>query len=79
MITDKDIRKAEENLKLYFEEGLLKKNPANAQFVKFYVNTAKMSLQLSNYLQKLSTDSETKKSAGFPEDFECSLWVVVTS
>jgi len=38
-----------------------------------------MSLQLSNYLQKLSTDSETKKSAGFPEDFECSLWVVVTS
>jgi hypothetical protein len=79
MIADKDIPEAEQNLKRYFEEELLKKNPANAQFVKFYVNNAKMSLQLANYLLKLSTDAGTKKSAGFPQDFECLLWVIVTS
>ncbi|MBI4145312.1 hypothetical protein HY493_03845 [Candidatus Woesearchaeota archaeon] len=79
MISDKDIREAEQNLKRYFEDDLLKKNPAHAQFVKFYVNNAKMSLQLSSFLLKLSTDAETKKSAGFPEDFECLLWVIVTS
>ncbi len=79
MITDKHIKEAEQNLKHYFEEGLLKKNPAHAQFAEFYVNNAKMSLQLANYLLKLSIDNEIKKMAGFPEDFECFLWIIVTS
>lgn len=79
MITDKEIREAEQNLRRYFEEELLKKDSSHAQFVKFYVNNAKMSFQLANFLLKLSTDKEIKKNAGFPEDFECLLWVVVTS
>lgn len=79
MIADKSIGEAEQNIKHYFEDELLKKNPAQAQFAKFYVNNAKMSFQLANYLLNLSVDNETKKSAGFSEDFECFLWVIVTS
>ncbi len=42
MIADKSIREAEQNIKHYFEDELLKKSPVQAQFVKFYVNNAKM-------------------------------------
>jgi len=79
MISDKEINEAEKNIKHYFKECLLKKDSDHAKFVKFYINNAKMSFQLANFLQKLSSNKETRRIADFPEDFECFLWVVVTS
>lgn len=79
MIDEKDIKEAEKNISNYLGERMLTKDPSNARFVSFYQNNAKMSYQLANFLQNLSTQSELKQQCGFPADYECLLWVVVTS
>src|SRR3989344_1349324 len=79
MIKEKDLTNAEQNVKEYLQDGLLTKNNSHSEFVPFYIKNAQMSLQIAQYLHKLSTDKEYKKSANFTEDFECYLWVVVTS
>ncbi len=77
MITEQDIKQAEKNVILYLQDGLLKREPSNSRFVQFYLDNAKMSLQLADYLLVISTDPESKKRAGFAQDYECLLWVVV--
>jgi len=79
MINEKDLQEAEKNVQHYLSEGLMTKNPAHAQFAKFYLNTAKMSLQVAQHLNQLSTNEKIKQDTGFPADFECFIWVVVTS
>lgn len=73
MITEKDIKQAERNMALYIQEGLIKRSGSNARFTPFYLGNAKMSLQLADYLYSISTDPESKKRAGFAQDFECLL------
>ena len=79
MITEHDPKASERNVTLYIQEGLLKRDPSNIQFAPFYLNNAKMSLLLANHLQTISTNAQAKKQAGFPQDYECMLWVVVIS
>lgn len=73
------MKKAESNVARYLKEGLLKKDAENVQFSGFYMANAKTALLVAMHLQKLSTDTETKKKNGFPEGFECFLWVIVLS
>lgn len=79
MITAQEIDRAQKNVVLYLQDGLLKRDPSNTRFVPFYLSNAKMSLQLADYLQLVSIDPEVKKRAGFAQDYECLLWVVVIS
>lgn len=79
MIQDKDIQQAEKNVPNYLSEGLLTKNPAHAQFAQFYLSNAKMSFLIAQHLFQISTEPERKKQNGFPQDFECFLWVIVTA
>ncbi|VVB81388.1 Uncharacterised protein [uncultured archaeon] len=79
MIEDKELSQAERNIQDYLNEELLTKKPEHQQFTPFYLKNAKMSFQVAQFLYNLSTNSDTKKSAGVPDDFECFLWVVVTS
>lgn len=73
------MKKAENNVAQYLREGLLKKDAENTQFSGFYMTNAKTALLVAGHLQKLSTDTETRKKNGFPEGFECFLWVIVLS
>ncbi len=79
MISDKEIKEAEKNIPKYLEDGMLAKNQDNAKFVNFYKDTAKTSFQVAQHLFNLSTDKELKKKIGFSEEFECFLWVIVSS
>jgi uncharacterized protein (UPF0332 family) len=79
MIEEKEIREAERNIPNYLNEGLLTKNSAHSRFTPFYLDNAKMSLLVAQHLHQLSTDPEMKKHDGFPEGFECFLWVVVAA
>lgn len=74
-----EMKKAESNVAQYLREGLLKKDEGNMQFAGFYMENAKKALLIARHLQSLSVDMETKKKNGFPEDFECFLWVIVLS
>lgn len=78
MIEEKDLKEAEKNIPYYLNEGLLTKNSSNTQFVPFYLNNAKMSFQLANFLLQLSTDDNVKKQNVFSQDYECFLWVIFT-
>ncbi len=77
MITEDDIQKAEKNIPTYLDEHMLSKDPAYSRFTPFFHDNAKMSFQLANFLFKLSTENDVKKQNGFPEDYECLIWVVV--
>ena len=79
MISEKDILEAERNIPQYLTDGLLTKNPGQKQFSTFYITNAKMSFLIAQHLYRLSTDKKTKMQDGFPQDFECYLWVIVTS
>jgi len=79
MIEEKELSQAERNIQDYLNEELLTKKPEHQQFASFYLKNAKMSFQVAQFLFNLSTNPDTKKSAGIPDDFECFLWVVVTS
>ena len=75
----KSMKIAEDNVARYILEGLLKKDEENMQFSGFYMENAKKALLVAKHLQKLSSDAETRRKNGFPENFECFLWVVVAS
>ncbi len=79
MITEKDVQQAERNVQNYLSENLLTKKPEQPRFVPFYISNAKMSLLIAQHLHNLSIDPSLKKQNNFPSDFECFLWVVVTS
>ncbi|MDD4878026.1 MAG: hypothetical protein PHO02_03250 [Candidatus Nanoarchaeia archaeon] len=74
-----EVKKAENNVAQYLKDGLLKKDAGNSQFSGFYMENAKKALLIARHLQKLSTEAETRKNNGFPEGFECFLWVIVLS
>lgn len=77
MVTDKEIKEAEQNIPKYLADGLISKNKGNVQLVSFYVETAKNSFLVAQHLYKLSINKDLKKNTDFTEDFECFLWVIV--
>ena len=79
MIGDDEIKKAEKSIPTYLSEGLLSRDADYSRFVPFFQDNAKMSFQLASFLFKISTDGQVKKQNGFPEDYECLIWVVVVS
>jgi len=77
MIDENELQKAEKNIPIYLNDGLLSKDSGYSRFVSFFQDNAKMSFQLSNFLFKLSTVNKIKKQNDFPENYECLIWVVV--
>lgn len=76
---DKRIKQAENNVKTYLEEGLIKTKAKDEKIVKVYMEYANNSLQTAQLLFKISKDNELKESLGLPIDYESFLWVVVSS
>lgn len=58
------------SLNLQSHSNMLSKDSSHTRFVPFYLNNSRMSFLLTTHAFKLSTDAETKKSAGFPVDTE---------
>ena len=61
MIDENELQKAEKNIPIYLNDGLLSKDSGYSRFVSFFQDNAKMSFQLSNFLFKLSTVNKIKK------------------
>ncbi len=61
MITDKEIKEAEQNIPKYLADGLISKNKGNTQLVSFYVETAKNSFQVAQHLSQHLIINEEKE------------------
>lgn len=79
MIDEKRLREVEINIPQYLKEGLITKEESNKRFVDFYVKNTKNSLDVARLLMKTSKDSKLKETMELKDDFECFLWVVVSS
>jgi len=80
MIDEKRIEEAEKNVKKYIAEGLLKvRNEEVKNFVNFYLKNSETSLQVASLLFQISADDKLKEELKISKDFECYLWVIVTS
>lgn len=78
MKTEKEIRVIELNIQEYLKDGLFKKGEYT-HFIKFYIRTAKKTLQTADALMQISENNELKKKLGLLDDFETYLWVITTS
>jgi len=78
MITDKEIKIIESNIRNYEREGYFKKG--NYQHLtEFYLKNAKKTFQTADALLQISENVEIKKKLGLLDDFETYLWVVTSS
>src|SRR3989344_2362456 len=77
---DKDrIKEVESNIPKYLEDKLITKKEENKLLVDFYTKTAKMSLRVAEILFDLSRNIKTKEKLSIEQEFECYLWVKVSS
>ena len=77
---DKDrIKEVESNIPKYLEDKLITKKEENKLLVDFYTKTAKMSLRVAEILFDLSRNIKTKEKLSIEQEFECYLWVTVSS
>ena len=79
MIDEKRIKEVELNIPIYLNERLITKDEENKKLVDFYIETAKMSLRVSDILFNLSKDYKCKEKLLIEKEFECYLWVTVCS
>ena len=79
MIDEKRIKEVELNIPIYLNERLITKDEENKKLVDFYIETAKMSLRVSDILFNLSKDYKSKEKLLIEKEFECYLWVTVCS
>ena len=75
----KEIRKIEDNVKAYLQEGILKKDPSAKDLVGIYLQNAERSFSTANLLLEISDSSELKKANKMEPDFETYIWVLVAS
>jgi uncharacterized protein (UPF0332 family) len=80
MIDEKRIEEAKRNVKRYIADGLLKVNDKEIKnFIDFYLKNSETSLQTASLLFQISTDEKLKEELKIDKDFECYLWVIVSS
>jgi uncharacterized protein (UPF0332 family) len=80
MIDEKRIEEAKRNVKRYIADGLLKVNDKEIKnFIDFYLKNSETSLQTASLLFQISTDEKLKEELKISKDFECYLWVIVSS
>lgn len=79
MIDEKRIKEAESNVRQYLEDNLMTKKEENKNLVGFYLKTAKMSLRVAEILFNLSKEDDSKEKLLIEKEFECYLWVTVSS
>jgi uncharacterized protein (UPF0332 family) len=80
MIDEKRIEEAKRNAKRYIADGLLKVNDKEIKnFIDFYLKNSETSLQTASLLFQISTDEKLKEELKISKDFECHLWVIVSS
>ena len=77
MLDDKRLKEAENRVKQYLKEGVIT-TKAKPEFVNFFLDNAKHSLESAKVLYALSIDKEKQKVFGY-EDFNGLLWVVNAS
>ncbi len=75
----KIIQEAEKNIPRYIEDNLMSKSDEHKKLVSFYLKTSKTSLRVAEILFNLSKKEEDKNKLFLEEDFECYLWVIVSS
>jgi uncharacterized protein (UPF0332 family) len=80
MIDERRIEEAKRNVKRYIADGLLKVNDKEIKnFIDFYLKNSETSLQTASLLFQISTDEKLKEELKISKDFECYLWVIVSS
>jgi uncharacterized protein (UPF0332 family) len=80
MIDEKRIEEAKRNVKRYIADGLLKVNDKEIKnFIDFYLKNSETSLLTASLLFQISADNKLKEELKISKDFECYLWVIVSS
>jgi uncharacterized protein (UPF0332 family) len=80
MIKQERIREANDSVRHYVTDGLLRTNDDGIKkFVLFFMEQAEKSLRTADFIYKLSTNDNTKQSLRAEKDFESYIWVIVTS
>ncbi len=77
MITEKEVSESRKIIQQLIEEGNVIK--ADNNFVNFFLNKAKHSLETSKGLFKLSQNQDLKKALRLSQDYEGYLWVINSS
>jgi uncharacterized protein (UPF0332 family) len=78
MITDKEIKIIESNVRNYEREGYFKKGNYK-HLTEFYLKNARKTFQTADVLLQVSENVDIKKMLGLLDDFETYLWVVTSS
>jgi len=80
MIKQERIREANNNVRHYVTDGLLRTNDDGIKkFVLFFMEQAEKSLRTADFIYELSTNDNIKQSLRAEKDFESYIWVIVTS
>lgn len=80
MIDEKRIEESKRNVKAYIADGLLKiKDEEIKKFIDFYLGNSETSLETASLLFQVSNNIKLKEELKLGKDFECYLWVIVSS
>src|SRR3989338_9148090 len=76
MVDDKKKEEIQKRVQHYLNEGILEKG--NKEFVEFFLENAKKSLETAELLYEISTKEEMQKNMHYP-NFDGLLWVINAS
>lgn len=77
MLDEKRIKQIENRIKIFLSEGTIQKTK-KIEYVDFFLENAKKSLQSANLLYEGTTKKELQETYGFA-DFDGSLWIINSS
>lgn len=77
MLDDKKLKEVQSRVKNYVSDGIIKTR-GNKEFVDFFVNNSRDSLNSANALFDLSTDKGMQEKTGY-HNFDGFLWVINAS
>ncbi|MBI2559467.1 hypothetical protein HYW20_09155 [Candidatus Woesearchaeota archaeon] len=77
MLDEKRIKQIENRVKNFLSDGTIQKTK-NAEYVDFFLESARKSLQSASLLHAGTTKKELQEAYGF-EDFDGSLWIINAS
>lgn len=77
MLDDKKLKEVQSRVKNYISDGIIK-TKGKKEFVDFFFNNARNSLNSANALFDLSTDKNMQEKTGY-NDFDGLLWVINAS
>lgn len=80
MLDEKKLKEIERNIPAMRNEGEINKDNKNKDLVKFYIESALVSLNTAKILNDVSSKDFLKKQFDFiDEDFETYLWIINSS